>query len=118
MAEQLEKLFAATGIAMTAVLLTDAITPLHRDIAPGLPHYVAHLATFAALATVWTLSLPRIGAFYLAAALIAFGFLHEGIEILGHHHSFELYDALTDAAGVILGIGFARRIVPHRERTH
>jgi len=50
----------------------------------------------------------------LAVPLVASGFAHEAYEIAGHVHGFELYDALTDAAGAVAGVVCARAVPSRR----
>jgi len=100
---------------VAAWLVWIASAPITGDVLPDwYIHYPAHFCTFAALAIVWTLGLPRASAMALAVPLVAFGFVHEAYEIVGHVHGFELYDALTDAAGAVAGIVCARAILSRR----
>jgi hypothetical protein len=60
------------------------------------------------LAFAWRWGLPGVSALIVALALIAFGFVHEAIEIIGHAHAYELGDAVVDAIGSIVGVLLAR----------
>ncbi|MGA8007142.1 MAG: hypothetical protein WCA17_13665 [Burkholderiales bacterium] len=71
-------------------------------------HWFAHFGAYAVLAFLWRRALPGTPAFAIAAAVIAFGFAQEAIEIVGHAHAFELADALVDAAGAVLGASLAK----------
>lgn len=74
----------------------------------GLWHWIAHFGAYAVLAWLWRRALPRAPVLALGAAVIAFGFAQEAIEIAGHAHPFELADALVDAAGALVGVVIAR----------
>ena len=78
------------------------------QVAYGDWHWFAHFGAYAVLAFLWRRALPRAPAFAIAAAVIAFGFAQEAIEIVGHAHAFELADALIDAAGAVLGASLAK----------
>jgi VanZ family protein len=93
--------------ALTLSLLAVSVVPIAGQVAPGNWHWIAHLGAYAVLAFLWRRALPRASALALAAAVIAFGFAQEAIEITGHAHAFELADALIDAAGAILGAAAA-----------
>jgi hypothetical protein len=97
------------GAAIVAWLLWIASAPFEGGVFDNsYTHYPAHFAAFAALAITWCLGVPRARIVVLAVPLVAFGFVHEACEILGHVHGFELYDALADAAGA--GIACARAL--------
>jgi len=110
-----ERFFASLGVAMAAWLVWIASAPITGDVFDNwYTHYPAHFAAFAALAITWCFGFPRASVIVLAVPLVAFGFVHEAYEIAGHVHGFELYDALTDAAGAIAGIVCARAILSRR----
>jgi hypothetical protein len=79
-------------------------------VAYGDWHWIAHLGAYAVLAILWRRALPHAPALWIAAAVIAFGFAQEAIEIAGHAHGFELADALVDAAGTVVGVAAAHAI--------
>ena len=56
------------------------------------------------LAFAWRCGLPRVPAFIVSLAVIAFGFAHEAIEVVGHAPAYELGDAVVDAIGAIAGV--------------
>lgn len=100
------------GVAMVAALVWAACRPFN-PLEIGLldhwyTHYPAHFLTFAALAIVWTLALHRTPPIAVALAIVAFSFMHEGLEIIGHAHRFELHDALVNALGTLVGVGCGR----------
>ena len=101
--------FIAAGIALTVVLIVAAIDPAAGRLFPGrLRHASAHFLVFALFAFVWACGLPRVPALAVAAAAAGFGILHEGYEMIGHRHGFELADALANAAGAACGVACAR----------
>ena len=99
----------ALGSLMTAGLIVIAFIESAGEvvsdvISPDLAwHYAAHFLVFALYAAVWTVAFPRMVPAYLLAALVGFGFFHEAIEIVGHHHPFEWIDAMTDGCGCAFG---------------
>ena len=95
-------------LALTLVLLAASVIPSAGEAIYGDWHWFAHFGAYAALAFLWRRALPRAPAFAIAAAVIAFGFAQEAIEIAGHAHAFELADALVDAAGAVLGASLAK----------
>ena len=66
--------------------------------------------SFGALAFAWVLGVPRVPTLVVALAVIAFGFAHEGIEILGHAHHYELHDAIVDGIGAVGGATLAHMV--------
>ena len=96
------------ALALTLVLLAASVIPDAGQAIYGDWHWFAHFGAYAALAFLWRRALPRAPAFAIAAAVIAFGFAQEAIEIAGHAHAFELADALVDAAGAVLGASLAK----------
>jgi len=98
-----ERLFMAVGLAMAIGLFFIGSEPGAGRLFHGRWHHVAHFVTFALFGVIWTLALPKVPARHIAAGAVAFGFLHEGFEILGHMHAFELRDALVNGVGAIVG---------------
>ena len=100
------------GVAMVAALLWAACRPFNPLEIGLLGHWYrhnpAHFLTFAALAIVWTLALHRTPPIAVALAIVAFSFMHEGLEIIGHAHRFELHDALINTLGTLAGVGCGR----------
>ena len=110
-----EKICIALGLVMAVALFWAGGEPAAGEAVSGAWHYAAHLIAFAILAGLWTLGLPKAPATYIALAVVAFGFLHEAYEIIGHAHGFELIDALVDGAGAIAGTiaaRYGRRLMP------
>jgi VanZ family protein len=86
------------------VLLLAAVVPwTGQGIGAGL-HWGAHLASFAMLAFLWRCGLARVPVLAIGLGVVAFGFAHEAIEIIGHAHDYELADAAVDAIGAIIGV--------------
>ena len=71
-------------------------------------HRSAHLISYAALAFAWRGTLTRTPTWILVIAVIAFGFLQEGVEVVTHAHPYELSDAMLDAVGALVGAVGAR----------
>jgi hypothetical protein len=103
-----EPFFLLLGTAMVLWLIWLGSRPVQTAALHGIfRHYASHVAAFGALAVTWSYGLPRVRALPLAIAIIAFGFAHEALEIVGHAHGFEFYDAFVDGAGATAGIIFA-----------
>ncbi|MGH7604630.1 MAG: hypothetical protein ACRENK_11620 [Gemmatimonadaceae bacterium] len=101
------KPFLPAAIALSLALLGASAIPAAGLAAYGLWHWFAHFGAYAVLAYLWRRALPRAPALGVAAAVVAFGFAQEALEIAGHAHGFELADALVDAAGSALGVAAA-----------
>jgi hypothetical protein len=67
------------------------------------PHWLLHAASFALLAFAWALGVPGAPTLIVALAVVAFGFAHEAIEIVGHAHGYEWADAIVDGIGAACG---------------
>ena len=100
---KLRDLALAAGIAAAAVLVIVAFLRPPEMVAAAAPHWLLHAAVFAIFTFTWMLGLPRVPALWIVLAILAFGFLHEAMEIVGHAHRFELGDALINAAGTMAG---------------
>ena len=96
--------FFLAAVALTVVLLAVSWVPIPPSAAYGHWHGIAHLGAFAALGFLWRRAEPRAPLLGVAAAVVAFGFAQEAIEVIGHAHGFELKDALVDAVGATAGI--------------
>jgi VanZ family protein len=101
---------------LTIVLLWAGVVPSTGQAFKADLHWPAHLVSFAILAFAWRCALPRVSALIIALAVIAFGAVHEAIEIIGHDHAYELEDAIVDAIGTLIGLVVAhlpaRRLDP------
>ena len=100
---------ACLGTAITIALFYVGLEPAAGRLFDGWPlqalwHYTGHVAIFALLGLIWTAALPRAAPVAVAAGIVAFGFLHEALEIAGHAHRFEIYDACADGLGAIVGV--------------
>jgi hypothetical protein len=104
----LKRIFLAGAVALTVVLLWASISPRASEVAAVGPHWLPHLASFGALAFAWAMGVPRAPTLIVALAVIAFGFAHEAIEIVGHAHGYELRDAIVDGIGGVAGALLAR----------
>ena len=103
---QLRRTSVISASALTIAIIWASLDPSGGDVVAG-HHRSAHLVSYAMLAFAWRIALARLAGWLVALFVIAFGFLQEGIEIFGHSHSFEVKDALINALGAIVGVGFA-----------
>lgn len=100
----MKRIFLAGAIALTLILLLASLSLRASEAAAALgPHWLSHLVSFGALAFAWALGMPRVPTLIVALAVIAFGFAHEAIEIVGHAHGYELHDAIVDGVGAAGG---------------
>lgn len=99
--------FFLAAVALTVVLLAVSFIPISAPTAYGDWHGIAHLGAFAVLGFLWRRAEPRAPLLGVAAAVVAFAFAQEAIEIIGHAHGFELTDALIDTVGVAAGVAAA-----------
>jgi hypothetical protein len=107
-ADFLRRACLVCAIAFTIALVWASIMPSAGQAFAGAHHRSAHLVSFAILAFTWHGALARVPAWIVALCVIGFGFLHEGVEVYGHVHPYELNDALIDAAGGIAGVLLAQ----------
>jgi len=112
-----KRIFLTGAVALTLILLWASISPKASEVAAVGPHWLPHLVSFAALAFAWTLAVPRVPTLVVALAVIAFGFAHEAIEILGHAHRYELHDAIVDGIGAVGGALVAHLVKAYTDRT-
>lgn len=106
-----ERVSLSIGVAMVIWLIWVALSPVQTVVLEGpYRHYIAHCSVFVVLAIAWTCGLPRVRSVVLAIAVIVFAFVHETIEIFGHMHAFELYDAIVDSIGAVAGVACARAV--------
>ena len=104
---QLQRISVACAIVLTIILLWASVAPSGGEFVAR-HHRSAHLISYAILGVAWRVALMRISGWLVALFVIAFGFLQEGIEIVGHSHPFEVSDALINALGAMAGVGFAQ----------
>lgn len=92
-----ETLGIAIGTTMAIGLLWAAGQPSTGAIVPGVWHYIAHLATFALFGAIWTVALPGLQAFAIAAGVAAFGFVHEpcSARLVGASSMLQMRSRLT-----------------------
>ena len=112
-----ERVFLGIGVAMVIELMWVALRPVQSIALEGpYRHYTAHFLVFAALAIAWTCGLPRVRSVVLAFAIVVFAFVHEAVEIYGHAHGFELYDAIVDSIAAVVGVACTRLMQTRRCR--
>jgi hypothetical protein len=115
----LERLFLTAAIVMTLGLLWASVIPgSGKAGAYGGLHYVNHFTGYAVLAFAWRRGLPKVPPWAMLAAVIAFAFVQEGIEVAGHGHPFELNDAVVDALGAMVGVAIERALGRMSARAH
>jgi hypothetical protein len=110
----LERVFLASAIVLTIALTLAAMTPLPPRAMGGVPHLAVHVAAYMVVAFAWARGLPTVPPLALLLAGAALGFAHEGLEIFGHQHPFELLDTCYDAIGAAIGVLIAR--IPKRKK--
>lgn len=98
-----KRIFLTSAVALTVVLLWASVSREASELAAVGPHWLPHAASFALLAFAWALGVPRAPTLLVALAVIAFGFAHEAIEIVGHAHGYEWADAIVDGLGAACG---------------
>ena len=106
------RVFLIGAIVMTIVLAWAAVHSQSGHIFANRLHAPAHFAAFAIVAFAWARGLPKVPAWAMMLAIVAIGFGHEAVEILGHGHAFEIADVCYDAAGAIAGVLLARARLP------
>jgi hypothetical protein len=106
-----ERVCLVIAVTMTLVLLWASVTPAAGRIAPSETHHFAHFATFGVLAVAWSFAYPRAPWVLVMSLVVAFGFVQETIEIVGHGHAFEFLDAIVDAVGTAAGVAASRLLL-------
>ncbi|WP_028310646.1 hypothetical protein [Derxia gummosa] len=93
----------ATALALTLVMAWAAADSKASYVFPLRLHVQMHFLTFALFGAVWARGLPRVNVLWIVGAIWAFGFAHEGWQIIGHRHGFETHDAIIDGLGGTAG---------------
>jgi hypothetical protein len=106
-----ERICFAAAITMTLVFVWASVAPAAGRIPPSGMHHLTHLASFAVLAMAWSFAYPRVRPVLVVLPVVAFGFMQEAIEIVGHGHAFEFSDAIVDAVGTVAGVTFSRLLL-------
>ena len=116
MIQNAQRVALVLAISLTIVLLAASVVPSAGQVFSGKSHWFIHFISFAIFAFAWRYGLHRISTLVVALAVIAFGFIHEAIEMVGHTHNYELGDAVIDSIGTISGVLLAtlaaRRLDP------
>jgi VanZ family protein len=94
---------AIAAIGLTIGLFVVGGRPEAGHIFKGNWHWVAHLFSYALIASAYALALPGLGMLSVAGIVAAIGGVHEFYEIEAHGHDFETVDVLVNAAGALLG---------------
>ena len=96
------------GVMLTLVV---SLTPPALDVSSGHSDKIAHLAGYALLMFWWAQLVMR-QRWKLAAAVVLFGVLIEGLQGLTPNRLPDVLDALANSGGVLLG-WFAARLLPN-----
>jgi hypothetical protein len=102
------RLSRVAAVTMTFLFLWASVAPAASRIAPSETHHLAHLASFVVYAMTWSVAYPRVRSVLVVLPVAAFGFMLEAIEIVGHSHAFEFYDAIDNAVGTVAGVALSR----------
>ena len=103
-----DRAILACAIVLTVGLAWAAVYSRSGHIFANRLHAPAHVGAFALFAFVWARGLPKVSAWAVLLAIVAFAFGHEAVEIVGHGHAFEIADVCYDVAGAIIGVVLAR----------
>ena len=107
MIDNLRRASLVCAIALTILLLWAAVAPSVGDAFAANHHRSAHLISYAIFALTWRVAVAQVPTWIVTLFVIGFAFFHEGIEVFGHAHPYEIDDALIDALGAIIGAVFA-----------
>ena len=102
----------ALAIALTVLLFVAGSFPAAGLAFPGLTHWVAHLAAYAAIAFAYALGWQKQPALLVLGFVAALGTIQECSEIFTHHHALEIADILVDTFGAGIGVALKRAIIP------
>ena len=100
------------GVVLTLAL---SLMPPALDVSSGHSDKIVHLAGYALL-TFWWAQLVTRRRWTLAVAVMLFGVLIEGLQGLTPDRLPDLFDALANSGGVLLGWLFARLLPNLPER--
>jgi len=103
-----EHICKVVAVTMTILFIWASMVPAGSRIAPSETHYLAHLGSFGLFGLAWSLAYPRVWSLGMLFFVTTFGFILEAIEIVGHGHSFEVYDAIDDSVGAAAGVATSR----------
>ena len=106
----------ALAIALTAFLFVAGSFPAAGLAFPGVAHWIAHFAAYAAIAFAYALGWQKQPAMLIAVFVAAIGAIHETSEIFTHHHALEFADILVNSIGAAIGATLMRAIVPAAAR--
>jgi len=102
----------ALAIALTVSLFVAGSPPAAGQAFPGVTHWIAHLAAYAAIGFAYGLGWHKQPAIRILALAAALGIIQEYSEIFTHHHALEIADILVDAVGAAIGLIFERALAP------
>jgi len=102
----------ALAIALTVLLFVAASPPAAGQAFPGVTHWIAHLAAYAAVGFAYGLGWHKQPAIFLLGLVAALGLIQEYSEIFTHHHALEIADILVDAVGAAIGLILERALAP------
>jgi hypothetical protein len=104
MIKYLRRASLVCAIALTILLLWAAVALSVGEAFAANHHRSAHLISYAILALTWRVAVAQIPTWIVTLFVIGFAVIHEGIEIFGHAHPYEIDDAFIDAIGAIIGV--------------
>ena len=107
----LARVCLAIAVTMTLAFLWAGVSPAAGRIAPSGMHDLTHFASFGVLAMAWSFAYARVPSMLVVLSVVAFGFVQEAIEIIGHGHAFEFSDTIVDALGTVAGVACARLLL-------
>jgi VanZ family protein len=112
---QIRDFSAALALALTMALLAFGGDPLSASLF-GRWHDLVHLTTYALLAVLYALALPRLRWAGIALLTIGVGALQEFYQFATGHHAYEFYDLALNAIGALAGCALFALLLRMRTR--
>ena len=98
----------ALAIALTVLLFVAGSFPAAGQAFPGVAHWIAHLAAYAAIAFAYALGWQKQPAIVVAVFVAALSAIHEYSEIFTHHHALEVADIFVNSVGAVIGVALTK----------
>ena len=102
----------ALAIALTVLLFVAGSPPAAGQAFPGVTHWIAHLAAYAAIGFAYGLGWHKQPAILVLGLVASLGLIQEISEIFTHHHALEIADILVDSVGTAIGLILERALAP------
>lgn len=99
----MSKFYKLVSVSFAIFLFTVGNLPAASKVFPGVFHWPAHFAAYAAIGITIGMGWKNLRWFYIAAIVATIGFLQEATEITFHGHPFEWVDAIVDSVGGLSG---------------